>query len=125
MKKLFLLSILVMLFTLSGNAQTPELKFEVAEYDFGTIHTDSMAVTATFEFINNGDAPLVINKVSASCGCTTPDWTREPVSAKGKGFVKVSYNPKNRPGAFTKTISVWSNSSDKPITLRIKGKVVR
>jgi len=68
MKKLFSLGMLIMLFTIATNAQNPELKFETIVYDFGTIQEDSGMVTTEFEYTNNGDAPLVINRVLASCG---------------------------------------------------------
>ncbi|NDV97596.1 DUF1573 domain-containing protein [Dysgonomonas sp. 521] len=123
MKKLFLLSVLIMLFALTTNAQTPYPKFLTTTHDFGSIGEDSGTVTTRFEFTNDGDAPLIIKWISASCGCTTSDWTREPIPPKGKGFINVSYNPKGRPGVFTKTISVRSNSSDQPIALQVKGTV--
>jgi len=127
MKKLFSFGIFVMLFAFGAFAQAPasELKFETTVYDFGVIQETGGLATANFEFSNEGDAPLVINTVSASCGCTTPDWTREPVSSKGKGFIKVSYNPKGRIGPFSKSVTVRSNSSDTPVVLQIKGEVVR
>ena len=121
-KKLFLWSVFVLFFTLTAQAQTPGIKFEKDVYDFDLIQEDGGLVTTIFEFINDGDAPLIINDVSRSCGCTTPDWTREPVPANGKGFIQVSYNPKGRPGAFTKTVTVKSNASE--YVLRIKGEVV-
>lgn len=125
MRKLFSLCMFVMLFTLAANAQAPELKFENMVHDFDSIQENDGMVTTTFEFTNEGDAPLIINKVSASCGCTTPDWTREPIPAQGKGFVKVTYNPKGRPGPFAKSITVRSNSSEHPVILKVKGKVIR
>jgi hypothetical protein len=124
MKKLFSLGVFVMLFALACNAQDAKLKFESVISDFGSVQEDGGVVTTTFEFTNDGNAPLVINGVSASCGCATPEWTREPVPAKGKGFVKVSYNPKGRPGRFTKSVTVKSNASDQPVVLTITGDVV-
>ena len=123
-KKLFLVSLLAALFTLTVHAQTPGIKFEKDVYDFNSVQEDGGLVTTTFEFINNGDAPLIINNVTASCGCTTPEWTREPVPANGKGFIQVSYNPKGRPGAFTKSVKVKSNASEEPTVLQIKGEVI-
>jgi len=125
MKKLFSMCIFGMLLTFAVQAQNPELKFETKVFDFGSVQENDGLVSTKFEFTNEGDAPLVINRVSASCGCATPEWTREPVQAKGEGFIKVSYNPKGRPGPFSKSITVTSNSSDKPIILVIKGEVIR
>jgi len=123
-RKLFLLSTFAMLFTLTVNAQAPGIKFENDVYDFGSIQEEDGKVTTTFVFINDGDAPLIINDVSRACGCTNPEWTREPVPANGKGFIKVSYDPKNRPGPFSKSVSVKSNASEQPVVLRIKGEVI-
>ena len=123
-KKLFLLSVFVMLFTLTVNAQAPGIKFESDVHDFDSIQEKDGVVTATFEFVNDGNAPLIIYNVSASCGCTALDWTREPVPVNGKGFIKVSYNPKNRPGLFAKSVTVKSNASERPVVLQIKGVVV-
>lgn len=125
MKKLFSAGILIMLFTLTANAQTPQLAIENRVHDFGAIQEDNGLVTTTFEFTNNGDAPLVINRVLASCGCATPDWTREPIPAKGKGNIQVTYNPKGRPGPFSKSVTVRSNVSGQPLVLVIKGEVVQ
>ena len=121
-KKILSLSVFIMLFTLTINAQIPGIKFESDIYDFGLIQEEGGEVTTTFEFINDGDAPLIINQVTHTCGCTTPDWTHEPVPANGKGFIKVSYSPKGRPGSFTKSVTVKSNASD--VALRIKGEVI-
>ena len=123
MKKLILLNAFIMLLAFAANAQTPKLEFETKVHDFGSIQEDDGMATVEFEFTNDGDAPLVIYKVTASCGCTTPEWTREPIPTNGKGFIKVSYNPKGRPGVFSKTITIKSNSSDQPIVLQIKGEV--
>lgn len=125
MKKLFTLSIFIMLLTFATYAQSPEIRFETTVYDFGLIQEENGLVTAIFEFTNDGDTPLIVNGVSASCGCTITEWTSEPVASKGKGFVKVSYNPKRRPGTFTKSITVKSNSSNQSVVLRVKGEVIR
>ena len=122
-KRLFSWSVFVLFFTLTAYAQTPGIKFERDVHDFDLIQEDGGMVTTTFEFINDGDAPLIINEVTRACGCTTPDWTREPVPVNGKGFIQVSYNPKGRPGAFTKEVTVKSNAPEQ-LVLRIKGEVI-
>lgn len=79
-----------------------------------------------FEFTNTGNQPVTIGRVTASCGCTTPDWTKTPVLPGKKGYIKVTYDPKNRPGAFTKSISVPTNDPTQPkVILYITGKVTR
>ena len=67
--------------------------------------------------------PLVLSNVRASCGCTTPKWTREPVAPNASGEIEVSYDPKNRPGSFNKTVTVSSNAENSTVVLNIKGTV--
>jgi len=92
-------------------------------FDFGNIQEDNGSVTHTFVIKNDGDAPLVLTRVIASCGCTTPDWTKEPIEPGGTGDIKIAYNPKGRPGSFAKTISVYSNGKSGSFVLTIRGDV--
>ena len=75
-----------------------------------------------FVFTNNGDAPLLIKSVKASCGCTVPQYPKEEIAAGKSGEIKVKYAT-NRVGKFTKTITVATNADKKPIILTIKGEV--
>lgn len=100
----------------------PEIYFEQITHDFGTFPEENGKVSCTFEFKNVGNADLVLQSVKASCGCTTPDWTKEPVAPGGTGVVKATYNATGRPGSFTKTITVKSNAGEKRLT--IKGEVI-
>lgn len=121
-KKLFLLISLV--FSLSAMAQKAVIDFDVKTYDFGKINEADGKVTFVFNFTNKGNAPMVINRVQASCGCTTPTYTKEPIEPGKKGNVTAVYNPEGRPGTFTKTITVYSNASEEQVTLMIKGEVI-
>ncbi len=103
------------------NKQT--LTFDKTVHDFGDIAMKGGPVTCTFEFTNTGDQPIVINHVAASCGCTTPGWTREPVAPGGRGFVKATYAPQGIM-PFSKTLTVTSTGQPSAITLQIRGKVV-
>lgn len=103
-----------------GKAQ---IKFEKQTHDFGTFKEADGSQTTTFKFKNEGDVPLILSNVRASCGCTTPKWTREPVAPGADGEISVSYNPKNRPGSFNKSVTVTSNAVVKTTVLRITGKV--
>jgi hypothetical protein len=105
-------------------AQKPVVDFDVKTYDFGKINEADGKVSYTFNFTNTGKSPLVINRVQASCGCTTPDWTKAPIEPGKKGMVTAIYNPEGRPGIFTKTITVYSNATEETITLIIKGEVI-
>jgi len=100
------------------------LEFVEEEHDFGTVAEEAGPITHTFEFVNKGNAPLIISNVKASCGCTTPGWSKEPVLPGEKGFVQAQYNPANRPGSFRKSLTVTSNSgSNASSFLYIKGNV--
>ena len=97
-------------------------KFNETEHDFAAIKEGDLA-THEFKFLNTGTEPIIISNVQASCGCTTPDWTREPIKAGATGFVKAQYNSQGRPGAFTKSITVTSNATQPTLVLTIKGTV--
>lgn len=105
-------------------AQEPVIEFDKTEHDFGKINEADGRVTTVFTFRNTGMSPLVLNNVRASCGCTTPKWTKEPVEPGQEGQVTVTYNPNGRPGHFTKTITVTSNAKKETTKLYIKGEVI-
>jgi hypothetical protein len=109
--------------SLSGQTVKAKIVFEKLEHDFGSFKEEAGDQTYSFKFTNNGASPLILNNVRASCGCTTPEWTKEPIAPGGKGLIKVSYSPKNRPGPFNKTVTVSSNAENTTVILRIKGAV--
>lgn len=109
---------------MTAMAQKAGIYFEVKSHDFGKIKEEAGKVTYVFNFKNNGNAPLVVNRVQASCGCTTPSWTKEPIEAGKGGSITVTYNPEGRPGMFTKTITVYSNAADEQTILIIRGEVI-
>ncbi|MDR0743884.1 MAG: DUF1573 domain-containing protein [Tannerella sp.] len=128
MKRILFVFGLILLTANIVSAQQKEASISVidsAMYDFGDINEKNGAVTHSFKIKNNGEAPLVVTKVVASCGCTTPDWTKEPIAPGRTGEIKVTFDPTNRPGTFTKTISVYSNGKVGSFVLTIKGKVVQ
>ncbi|MDD4756797.1 MAG: DUF1573 domain-containing protein [Prolixibacteraceae bacterium] len=104
-------------------AQQPQIVFNSHEHDFGSFKESDGIQTTSFEFTNKGSVPLVINAVTASCGCTSPKWTKEPVPPGEKGSIEVSYNPSHRPGSFNKSVMVRSNASNGTTVLRITGQV--
>jgi hypothetical protein len=115
----------LLLFATSGMAQlpTPSMSFQKTEHDFGQIKEDGGSAVYTFEFVNKATTPIIISNVGASCGCTTPEWTKAPVAPGKKGTIKVTYDPINRPGPFDKTITINYNLDSKVAVLRIKGYV--
>jgi hypothetical protein len=104
------------------NAQ-PKITFEKTDHNFGSFMEAAGIQTTTFKFKNTGNAPLILNSVKASCGCTTPKWTRDPIAPNGSGEITVSYDPKNRPGAFNKSVTVGSNAENATVNLTISGQV--
>lgn len=125
MKRFSLVLILGIILSTVAFAQTKkDVKFLKVTHDFGTIKESIGSVTTSFEFINQGKFPIVIQGVKASCGCTTPSYTREPVLPNKKGVVTASYSTIGRPGNFNKTLTVYTNTPDTVYILTIKGTVI-
>ncbi|MBS3807233.1 MAG: DUF1573 domain-containing protein, partial [Bacteroidales bacterium] len=120
-----LIMILGMATAVSAQQKKPKIVFDQKIHNFGTIREDGGKVTHSFTFVNQGGEPLIINRVKANCGCTTPAWTREPVKPGGKGFVRATFDPRRRPGTFNKSVVVHTNASKGKVLLRIQGKVQR
>ncbi|HOY41621.1 MAG TPA: DUF1573 domain-containing protein [Chitinophagales bacterium] len=126
MKHLFLLlSVLVLNNFLQAEPpaakSSAKIKFSKVEHDFGN-QPQGKPVTYEFEFTNDGSEALVLENVKASCGCTTPTWTKEPVMPKKSGYIKAQYNMA-REGAFRKSITVTTKDGEN-ITLYISGNAV-
>lgn len=102
-----------------------EMKFETTRHDFGVFSQDSAIVTYDFVFTNVGKAPLVIHQASASCGCTVPEYTLEPVMPGCQGKISITYNGKGkRPGVFRKSITIHNNGKQTPVRLYIEGEMI-
>jgi hypothetical protein len=129
MKKIILVALFALGTAYASQAQTPasnnpnqaDIEFEKEVHDFGSI-PQNVPATYTFTFKNTGKEPLIITNASASCGCTTPDWTKEPIKKGEKGYVKATYNAAS-PGAFNKTVTVVTNGKKGSVTLVLKGDV--
>jgi hypothetical protein len=107
------------------HAQLAEpLFFNEKIHDFGEVVETAGPVDFEFIFTNNAARSVKIISVQASCGCTTPGWSTDPVAVGTKGFIKVSFDPKGRPGYFNKTLTVTTDLSSSPLVLQIKGTVV-
>ena len=90
-----------------------EIKFETTTYDFGKFSEKDPVVKCTFKFTNTGNAPLVIHQAIASCGCTVPSYTKDPIKPGQSGTIEVTYNGKGKyPGKFKKTITIRSNAKE-------------
>ncbi|GAB6121310.1 DUF1573 domain-containing protein [Dysgonomonas termitidis] len=105
--------------------KAPKVTFQKAVHDFGKVAESAGSVSCEFIFKNTGTAPFLIQRVQASCGCTTPDYTNEPVLPGKEGKIKVTYSTTGRPGTFNKDVTVFSNVPDSIYRLNIKGEVIR
>lgn len=122
MKKGFILLILLALCHPNGFSQK-NLVFEPSTWDFGTIAEADGRVSHTFTGENRGDKPLVILDVVTTCGCTAPQFSRQPILPGDKTEITVTYDPTNRPGVFSKELAVYSSDRRKIATLTVRGQV--
>lgn len=99
----------------------PLFLWESTSHNFGEIEK-GVPVEHLFNFTNDGDVPLIISSVKASCGCTVANYTKTPIPHGGKGFVSARYNAV-KAGAFSKTVTVMANTGDEAIVLTLKGEV--
>jgi hypothetical protein len=100
----------------------PAMEFQRVEHDFGTI-SEGDVVEYTYAFKNTGEAPLIIQGAQGSCGCTVPDWTKEPIPVGGTGFVKAKFDSNGKPNIQNKTVTVTANTWPKQTVLRFKAMV--
>lgn len=105
------------------DSNAPVFKFEKEVIDYGTVKLNSDGVRV-FKFSNVGKSPLVIKNIKSSCGCTVPTKPTEPIMPGKTGKISVKYAT-NRPGGFSKSITIFSNASQKVKVLRIKGIVIK
>ncbi len=104
----------------ASEAPTESLTLQESEYDFGKI-PQGKPVTHDFEFTNTGKVPFALDNVRASCGCTTPEWSRDTVAVGAMAKIKVGYNAENE-GPFTKLVTVMYNGTQSKQII-IKGEV--
>jgi len=125
MKKLILMTLLLVCgITMASAQKQAEIKFEKTTHDFGTFSEKNPVVSCTFTFTNVGERPLVINQAMASCGCTVPEYTKNPVKPGEKGEIKVTYNGTGKfPGHFKKSITVITNGVVEKSRLYIEGNM--
>jgi len=121
-KKLILIPVFILV-ALGTSLAQGVMKFKEETHNFGKI-PQGTPVSTEFVFTNTGNAPIVLSEVKASCGCTTPEWTKTPVLPGKTGVIKATYNAA-APGSFNKSITVTSNAESPSITLFLKGEVVK
>lgn len=105
------------------SAQGESLAFDTINYNFGLIAEEGGSVEHTFIFKNISSKPVVILSVQTSCGCTTSQYSRKPIMPGDSGRIEVAFDPINRPGYFSKSITVTTSADEKPQVLRIEGEV--
>lgn len=126
MKKI-LLSTLLLILGLTAYAATQgggdaEITFEATSHNFGTFPESSPKVTCVFKFKNTGDGPLVIHQAIASCGCTVPQYPKEPIKPGESGQIIVTYNGAGKfPGHFKKSITIRTNGKSEMTRLYVEG----
>ena len=104
------------------NKNQAEIKFDEEEFNFGTIKQGE-AATHEFKFVNTGKEPLIISNAQGSCGCTVPEWPKEPIQKGAKGTIKVTFNSAGKMGMQDKTVTITSNAKSSPKVIHMKGNV--
>ncbi|MBR3455849.1 MAG: DUF1573 domain-containing protein [Bacteroidaceae bacterium] len=124
-KTLLVFSLLCFMFCIETSAKKfPVLKFEQTTIDFGELDPDNPQVTCVFKFTNVGKSKLIINQVKTTCGCTTADFTKDPISPGATGFITVKYDgTATRPGRIMKTIQIYSNAKEGMSRVFIRGEL--
>lgn len=123
--KLLTTALLFFTFNLAQAQQVRAITFREDIFDFGNVSEQGGPVSHEFVFTNNSGRPVRILSVQASCGCTTPAWSKEVVAPNKTGFIQASFDPQGRPGFFNKTLTVLTDYDSNPIVLQIKGEVER
>ncbi|MDZ4715768.1 MAG: DUF1573 domain-containing protein [Cytophagales bacterium] len=120
----FALILLVLFPCLLWSQAVEPLIFREKTHDFGDILESNGNADHEFVFTNSSARPMTILSVNASCGCTTPGWSKQPVPSGKTGFIKASFDPRGRPGYFNKSLTILTDLDPNPIVLQIKGQVL-
>jgi hypothetical protein len=105
-------------------AQGPVLHFETTSHDFGRVKEDDGPVTYRYKFTNTGTSNLKITQVQPACGCTTSNWTKDSVAPGKSGYVDATFDVSHRPGHFSKSVTIYSNSNPNISLLTFSGEVL-
>lgn len=124
MKKIALFAMLFVA-VLATAQENKIVEFNERTHDFGTVKQEDGDIFTTFTFVNTFASPITLKSVKASCGCTTPTWSHEPIAPNAQGEIKVKYVASTRPGSFQKSITVVLTNGTEDFTevLFIKGMV--
>ncbi|MFM2134785.1 MAG: hypothetical protein RL021_185 [Bacteroidota bacterium] len=102
--------------------QVPVITFDTTRHDFGSV-VDGEKVNFSFHFVNTGNADLIIRHCQASCGCTVPEWPKDPVAPGKEGYISVTFDSKGKSGMVNKTVTIIANTIPNTTTLSISGEV--
>jgi len=105
------------------DANAPKIVFNKTSHDFGELNLYSPAF-CEFKFYNKGRAPLILSEITATCGCTVPSWPKKPIIPGDSGIIVINYLP-DETGTIDKNVTVFSNATKIPVTLELKGKVIK
>lgn len=108
----------------ASSKEKASISFGETIHNFGNIKEDGGPVSCEFEFVNTGGANLVVISATAECGCTTPEFPKQPIGPGKKGKIKVTYNPLGRPGGFDKVVTVKTNGKPSKVRLKVRGSVI-
>ena len=101
----------------------PDFSFEKELHDFGQL-VDGEKVSYSFKFTNTGDAPLIISNAKGSCGCTVPNWSRNPIAPGESGSIDVTFDSSGRSGKQNKAITLTANTNPSRKVLNITSEVI-
>ena len=126
-----LLTAMFCLFTLNLSAQdgppvgpTTTIEFEETTYDFGEME-EGVRVTQVYTFTNTGDQPLIFSNARGSCGCTVPQWPREPIAPGETASITVEFNTKNKLGKRNQKVTLTGNTNPPQTFIYLTGTVIR
>jgi len=108
--------------TQTAAADAPAITFDETAWDFGTIQEGDV-VKHTYSFTNTGKSPLIIQNATAQCGCTVPQWPREPIAPGQKGEIQVEFNSKGKAGVQSKSVTITANTQPEISQVMLKGVV--
>jgi hypothetical protein len=108
----------------TSESGTPTMKFEEDVYDFGKIK-DGEKVSYDFKFKNEGNTPLIIKDATATCGCTVPEWTKEPIGPGQSGKISVIFDSSGKSGLQDKVITITANTVPAQTQIHIIGEIIK
>ncbi len=107
----------------SVSQKMPKLAFaDKGVYDFGQM-TEGDTAEHVFKFTNTGEFPLIINNITASCGCTTPEWPREPIPPGAQSSIRVRFNSRGKQGEQNKTVTIMANTDPSVTDVQFRAMV--